>query len=102
MTARPYTEDQLVEDLAIQLFGELGWQTVPAMEEGGSLGGKLGRNTSGEVVLALRLRLVLDQFAVIVALGFGLIRGLTNLRKSRDSLHPRVTSSQVNLRKKYG
>jgi type I restriction enzyme, R subunit len=29
----PYTEDQLVEQRAIGLFEELGWQTVSAMEE---------------------------------------------------------------------
>lgn len=28
-----YTEDQLVEQPAIGLFAELGWQTVSAMEE---------------------------------------------------------------------
>lgn len=28
-----YTEDQLVEQPAIRLFAELGWQTVSAMEE---------------------------------------------------------------------
>jgi len=31
--AHPYTEDQLVEQPAIGLFAELGWQTVSAMEE---------------------------------------------------------------------
>jgi predicted GIY-YIG superfamily endonuclease len=30
---RAYTEDQLVEQPAIGLFAELGWQTVSAMEE---------------------------------------------------------------------
>ncbi len=29
----PYTENQLVEQPAIGLFAELGWQTVSAMEE---------------------------------------------------------------------
>jgi len=28
-----YTEDQLVEQPAIGLFAELGWSTVPALEE---------------------------------------------------------------------
>jgi type I restriction enzyme R subunit len=28
-----YTEDQLVEQPAIGLFGELGWNTVSAIEE---------------------------------------------------------------------
>ena len=33
MTAPAYTEDQLVEQPAIRLFAELGWQTVSALEE---------------------------------------------------------------------
>ena len=33
MSAHAYTEDQLVEQPAIGLFAELGWQTVSALEE---------------------------------------------------------------------
>jgi type I restriction enzyme, R subunit len=33
MSAHAYTENQLVEQPAIGLFAELGWQTVVAMEE---------------------------------------------------------------------
>ena len=33
VTGHAYTEDQLVEQPAIGLFAELGWQTVSAMEE---------------------------------------------------------------------
>jgi hypothetical protein len=47
-----YTEEQLVEQPAIKLFGDLGWQTVSAMEEVFGAGGTLGRETPGEVVLA--------------------------------------------------
>lgn len=56
-----YTEDQLVEQPAIGLFGELGWQTVSAMEEIFGTGGTLGRETPGEVVLVSRLRAVLEK-----------------------------------------
>jgi hypothetical protein len=31
--ASAYTEDQLVEQPIIGLFAELGWQTVPAIDE---------------------------------------------------------------------
>ncbi|MBK7780821.1 MAG: hypothetical protein IPJ58_08665 [Ardenticatenia bacterium] len=51
MTAHPYTEDQLVEQPAIGLFADLGWQTVSAMEERFGPGGTLSRETKGEVVL---------------------------------------------------
>src|SRR5271154_2221517 len=56
-----YTEDQLVEQPAIGLFAELGWQTVSAMEETFGASGTLGRETSGELVLVPRLRAVLEK-----------------------------------------
>jgi len=61
VTANAYTEDQLVEQPAIGLFAELGWQTVSAMEEVFGASGTLGRETSGEVVLAPRLRAALEK-----------------------------------------
>ena len=61
MTTGAYTEDQLVEQPAIRLFAELGWRTVSAMDEVFGPGGTLGRETSGEVVLAPRLRAALEK-----------------------------------------
>ena len=54
MSAHTYTEEQLVEQPAIQLFKELGWITVSALEETFGAGGTLGRETKGEVVLVGR------------------------------------------------
>jgi len=54
-----YTEDSLVEQPAIQLFSELGWETLSASEEVMGASGTLGRETKSEVVLAVRLRAVL-------------------------------------------
>ena len=51
-----YSEDQLVEQPAIQLFSELDWQTVSALEEVFGVGGTLGWKTKGEAVLVARLR----------------------------------------------
>jgi type I restriction enzyme R subunit len=62
MNTRSYTEDRLVEQPAIGLFAELGWQTVSAMEEVFAASGTLGRETSGEVVLNARLRAALERF----------------------------------------
>jgi type I restriction enzyme R subunit len=61
MSAHAYTEDQLVEQPAIGLFAELGWQTVSAMEEVFGTGGTLGRETPGEVVLVSRLHAALER-----------------------------------------
>src|SRR6266436_5956085 len=51
-----YTEDQLVEQPAIRLFGALGWETISTSEETFGPNGTLGREMSGEVVLLSRLR----------------------------------------------
>ena len=56
-----YSEDQLVEQPAIQLFAEMGWKTVSALEEVCGVGGTLGRETKGEVVLVPRLRTALER-----------------------------------------
>lgn len=56
MNAHAYTEDRLVEQPAIGLFAEPGWQTASAMEEQFGVGDTLGRENLGEVVLTPRLR----------------------------------------------
>lgn len=54
-----FSEDQLVEQPAIGLFADLGWQTLSAMEETFGTSGTLGRETKSETVLAARLRAAL-------------------------------------------
>lgn len=61
MSAHAYTEDQLVEQPAIGLLAELGWQTVSAVEETFGATGTFGRETKGEVVLLSRLRTALER-----------------------------------------
>ena len=61
MSPHAYTEDQLVEQPAIGLFADLGWQTLSAMEETFGAAGTLGRETRGEVVLSTRLRSALER-----------------------------------------
>jgi type I restriction enzyme R subunit len=56
-----YSEDSLVEQPAIQLFSEMGWQTVSALEEVFGIRGTLGRETKGEEVLLPRLRASLER-----------------------------------------
>ena len=59
--AHAYSEDQLVEQPAITLFAELGWNTVSALEEVVGPHGTLGRETKTESVLVLRLRAALNR-----------------------------------------
>ncbi|MFN9446619.1 MAG: type I restriction endonuclease, partial [Pirellulaceae bacterium] len=61
MSPHAYTEDQLVEQPAIGLFAELGWQTISALEETFGPDGTFGRETKGAVVLTDRLRAALTK-----------------------------------------
>lgn len=61
MSPHAYTEDQLVEQPAIQLFGALNWETMSALDETFGTTGTLGRETKGEVVLVRRLRATLTR-----------------------------------------
>jgi len=56
-----YTEDQLVEQPAIALFSELGWQTVVASDEIFGPTGTLQREATGEVILFSRLKIALER-----------------------------------------
>src|SRR6266571_1250355 len=56
-----YSEDQLVERPAVDLFGTLGWETASAFDELFGPDGTLERETSGEVVLLSRLRVALER-----------------------------------------
>ncbi len=55
------TEDQLVEQPAIQLFAAMGWETMSALDEVMGPTGTLGRETTAEVVLVSRLRAALER-----------------------------------------
>lgn len=62
MTPNPYSEDHLVEQPALVLLAELGWQTACGLEETlAPEGGSLGRRDRREVVLVPRLRAALER-----------------------------------------
>jgi type I restriction enzyme R subunit len=56
VTARQYTEDQLVEQPAIKVFEDLGWDSINAYHETLGPHGTLGRDNRSEVFLVRRLR----------------------------------------------
>ena len=69
MNPQGYTEDELVEQPAMELFAELGWSAVSALEESlgfaepppSGRGSWLGRETKSEVILVPRLRAALER-----------------------------------------
>jgi len=56
MTPKGYTEDALVEQPAIALLSELGWETFDAYSEFDHGSSPLGRETKADVILKTRLR----------------------------------------------
>jgi len=60
-TTKKFTEDQLVEQPAVELFSALGWDTVNAFDETMGAAGTLGRSSRGEVVLLRYLRPALER-----------------------------------------
>jgi len=61
MTPSGYTEDSLIEQPAIALCGDLGWETFNAYSEFDHGTSALGRETKAEVVLKSRLRPALEK-----------------------------------------
>jgi type I restriction enzyme R subunit len=62
MTANPYSEDHLVEQPAMALLADLGWQSASGLDETFAPGGgSLGRRDRREVVLLPRLRTALER-----------------------------------------
>ena len=103
MSAHAYTEDQLVEQPAIGLFTELGWQAVSALEQAFGVTGTLLRETKGEVVLVSLLRVVLERLNPALPGGDSCVRsllqdqrqeGLAVLLRARGSVVNRIHAGQ--------
>ncbi len=101
MTPHAYTEDQLVEQPAIGLFADLGWQTVSAMEETLGPGGTLGRETKGEVVLPDRLRAALVKFNPTLP-PEAIDNAADELTRDRSAMSPAAANREIYLLMKDG
>lgn len=95
MSRLGYSEDALVEQPAIALFGELDWETANCFHEFEQLGGSpLGRETAAEVVLISRLRPFLEKLnsglpeeAITLA--------IEELTRDRSALSPAQANREV-------
>ena len=94
MSPHAYTEDQLVEQPAIGLFADLGWQTVSAMEEVFGQSGTLGRETSGEVVLVPKLRAALERLNPQLPAD-AIASALDELTRDRSAMTPAGANREV-------
>jgi type I restriction enzyme R subunit len=96
-----YTEDQLVEQPAIGLFGEIGWATVSASEEIFGPAGTLQRETKGEAVLASRLRAALERLNAALP-PEAIIAALDELIRDRSAMSLEAANREVYLLLKEG
>jgi len=94
MSPHAYNEDQLVEQPAIGLFAELGWQTVSALEEIFGSTGTLGRETPGEVVLEARLRAALAKLNPSLMVE-ALDAAVVELTRDRSAMNPAASNREV-------
>jgi type I restriction enzyme R subunit len=92
--AHAYTEDQLVEQPAIGLFADLGWETVSAMEETLGPTGTLGRETKGEVVLATRLRSALVRLNPALP-AEAINNAIDEITRDRSAMLPEAANREV-------
>jgi Type I restriction enzyme R protein N terminus (HSDR_N) len=79
------TEDQLVEQPAIELFKELGWEHINAFQETLGPGGTLGRDNKSEVFLIERLRFALELLNPDIP-AEAIDQGVVEITRSRGAL----------------
>ncbi|MHB0935102.1 MAG: type I restriction endonuclease subunit R [Armatimonadota bacterium] len=89
-----FSEDALIEQPAIALFSELGWETANCYHESFGPHGTLGRETKEEVVLVSRLRPALARLnPALPAEAIGL--AVEELTRDRSSLQPVAANREV-------
>jgi type I restriction enzyme R subunit len=96
-----YTEDQLVEQPAIGLFDDLGWETVSAAEETFGIKGTLGRTTTMEAVLAGRLRVALERLNATLPLE-AITSAMDELTRNRSAMSTAAANREVHELLKQG
>ena len=89
-----YSEDALVEQPAIYLFSDLGWQTKNCFRETFGTGGTLGRETSSEVVLVNQLRSALHRLNPGIS-GEALNLAIDALTQDRSTMSPAKANQEV-------
>ncbi len=98
MTPQPpsgqYSEDQLVEQPAIKLFEELGWERVNAYHETLGSTGTLGRDNKSEVFLVRRLRTAITRLNPGVPVG-AVEQAVTEITKPRTVMHYARANQQI-------
>lgn len=89
-----YSESELVEQPAIQLFAELGWETLSISEEVLGANGTLGRDTKSEVVLTSRLRNALTRLNPSLP-NDAIAAAIDELSRDRSAMTPTAANREL-------
>ena len=91
----PYSEDQLIEQPAIALLKEIGWETLNCQNEFEQTEeSPLGRQTKSEVVLTARLEIVLKRFNP-TATDDAIAKAVEELTQSRAVMSPTEANREI-------
>lgn len=91
----PYSEDQLIEQPAINLLKEIGWETLNCYSEFEQTEeSPLGRQTRSEVVLTARLETALKRFNP-TATDDAIAKAVEELTQSRTVMSPIEANREI-------
>ena len=94
-SAQGYSEDELVEQPAIRLLQELGWDYYNAYHEfEGSDGSPLGRETKAEVFLVSRLRVAIEKLNPGLSTE-AIQQAIDELHRDRSRISPAVANREI-------
>jgi type I restriction enzyme R subunit len=89
-----YSEDQLVEQPAIEIFAQMGWTTASALGEVVGEGGTLGRETKSDVVLLPPLRAALERLNPAL-LPAAIDAAIDELTRDRSAMLPAAANREL-------
>ena len=111
-----YTEDFLVEQPAVKLFADLGWDTLNYWEETFAAESLFGCENRGDVVLVNRLRSALEKVILppkelcsdfgefikpIEVQKYKFECQINKLKQQRDMLFPKLISGAIQIKHTY-
>lgn len=95
MSISDYSEDTLIEQPAIEVFHELGWETANCFHEKyGGTRSTLGRETRSEVVLTRRLRRALEEFNADLP-EEAIASAIEELTRDRSAMSPPAANREI-------
>src|SRR5437773_4492041 len=94
MTVGRFTENDLVEIPAIEVFEDLDWETVNAYYEALGPDGTLGRDNKSEVFLLRRLRMAIERLNPGIPAD-ALDEAVVEITKPRGALHYARANQEV-------